>query len=121
MYSVSLTYTHIYTHSTLGLAPTQETNFQFTVEWEISLPPASSISLSNLEGQGLDSSWGVCEFVRICVCMLVHSKERTTHTHNLKSKGGKKITMKGNRLVRQSESIVVNEIISEILFSSFLQ
>lgn len=65
MYSVWLT--HTYARTSQGLAPTQETNFQFTVEWEISLPPASTIFYSNLEGQGFDSSWGMCECEHLCV------------------------------------------------------
>lgn len=65
MYSVSQTHT-------LELTPTQETNFQFRVEWEISLPPAGIISRTNLEGLGFDSRWNV----RLCVPMRVHPGAR---------------------------------------------
>lgn len=73
-------HTHTFSLSTQGLAPTQETNFQFTVEWEISLPPASTISHFNLEGQSSDSSWGAWDFMCVCVCVQKRKNDTERHT-----------------------------------------
>lgn len=68
MHLFSIPHTHTWAHYTQELAPTQDTNFQFSVEWEISLPPASTIFCSNLEGQGLDSSACVNGYICVCTC-----------------------------------------------------
>lgn len=121
MYSVSLihTPTHIYTHSTPGLEPTQETNFQFTVEWEISLPTASTISLP---------SWGTRVWqqlgcLRICAYLCVHACafQGNNEGDGLKSRSNKKREDEGEQGARKSKSFVFNELILEMSFNSFLQ